>query len=853
MTEITNAEDDFLSHDLKALVRETDKKLNDAKKMFNSELEERPKRRNEVDGLSPLSMGSGDNYQDRIGLLSPTKQEYSLSDTDDCTPADNPAASLTTPQARAMAMEGYTTAKKAPASTMSKMSKNLFEESFSPISTEKNRNDDEKPNLLNEIEKKLKRTNLHSPANLEINSIIDNKYPMVVTTSTADSAVSPLHQASISSSLQVAYKDTAFSSLKDTKNMATALSVLNELDIPLGKLDSSVNSSRDTAMANSSDLTQSNVEFRTKTRQKKNIDGPVQSKVRSRSTFGTSDVLIGDLKEMENMSTKSKDEGINLVDSLNLFSQPLANNEIEVGLEPKVLYSTTPEMRQKSRGTNKVKFSIGRKEKLQEKSPENPSSAITSRKERQKESTRNKISRTSQPGYMMDTQNSLQSHSPPIKNSRSQTPKPRSPKVLVNKEIKDATAKARERVLQKAKASKSKTTKVPPHTPENKENQAVSRERSKAKTPMPKRKSPKTPAPVLSPEAKEGMAKARERVKQRKLDEQKRKGREKAQAAKEEGNIVPTRTRLVTINSPDKSIGRLAQKQSQVDAQIKMQEERRRRIASKVRSEGAGLTIPRPPRLSGSNVYVPKPTISSVNRARLAPVRNQTPNRQIITSRITTPVPFHFHGPSPSRVRAKNLTTLAEKTQAFGMGLRESKTPVKISRPRITTPKPFKFHESRTTSLSRSRANSTPKPRKAQTMAECINDFGQHLRDIPTGPERDITKPTVPISPNFSVLHKHDKVKSTAEKEQEVVDYYNSHKFKAAPILTEQLSKRPVVPRIPKKKLTIPKPFNLSRNGRASTPRRNIENDIQPNARSNLSGKSRFRARPMPNFSSTRR
>jgi len=393
----------------------------------------------------------------------------------------------------------------------------------------------------------------------------------------------------------------------------------------------------------------------------------------------------------------------------------------------------------------------------------------------------------------------------------------------------------------------------------------------------------------LSPGAINAMSRARERVRQRKLAEQQRQLQLENASVKE--NEVPTRT------SRQKSLGMLRQKQMQMDAHKKAESERRQIVAEKIRSNSSkgakyiySKNSPKSVSSKQSSVYEPRPTISSAKktRSKLPPSISITPRRSDFSKPKKSK--SFYYASTPTRKEPE--PTLAESAQCFGKALRgNAADPQKNTtyRPRVTTPKPFKFHESRSSRpirvadegknlrkpetiaesmndfcrhlrkipLAPKRDPSKPTvpispnftpmerrergPRRTQTMAESARDFGRHLREIPVATNRDFSKPTVPRSPKFTKMTKREKVKSTAEKEQEIVDYYNSHRFKAAPILTESRSSLPK--NVPQRKLTVPKPFKFNKTSRSSPEKTNVEDVNLP---------TRFRARPMPKSFTTR-
>ena len=118
------------------------------------------------------------------------------------------------------------------------------------------------------------------------------------------------------------------------------------------------------------------------------------------------------------------------------------------------------------------------------------------------------------------------------------------------------------------------------------------------------------------------------------------------------------------------------------------------------------------------------------------------------------------------------------------------------------------------------------------------------LRDVssPTSTVRSSAhKLTIPVTPKFQPIRRRSIAKSTAQKEQEVMEYYKAHPFKANPIRMNDLGsalkpKNPVVPR----QLTLPEPFYFQTDSRVGKATPDPQGEKQ----------QLFKARPMPDFSS---
>lgn len=104
---------------------------------------------------------------------------------------------------------------------------------------------------------------------------------------------------------------------------------------------------------------------------------------------------------------------------------------------------------------------------------------------------------------------------------------------------------------------------------------------------------------------------------------------------------------------------------------------------------------------------------------------------------------------------------------------------------------------------------------------------------------------TIPKTPKFNESHKRLPPKSTAEKEKEMIDYYKAHPFKARPVRMNDLSPAPRPTKVdPPRPLTRPAPFHFLTDDRFGKSREDLDGKKEENVS--------FKARPMPNFSSVR-
>ena len=111
---------------------------------------------------------------------------------------------------------------------------------------------------------------------------------------------------------------------------------------------------------------------------------------------------------------------------------------------------------------------------------------------------------------------------------------------------------------------------------------------------------------------------------------------------------------------------------------------------------------------------------------------------------------------------------------------------------------------------------------------------------------------TIPKSPKFTPILKRAVPKSTAEKEKEVMDYYEAHPFKASKVRMSLTSSngQTVIATAKKRKVTIPEPFQLKSDDRAKLSNPAL---IPTDAYRSLSDleecKKQFQARRLPDLS----
>jgi hypothetical protein len=107
-------------------------------------------------------------------------------------------------------------------------------------------------------------------------------------------------------------------------------------------------------------------------------------------------------------------------------------------------------------------------------------------------------------------------------------------------------------------------------------------------------------------------------------------------------------------------------------------------------------------------------------------------------------------------------------------------------------------------------------------------------------------KLTIPHTPKFQEIKKRELPKSTTQKEMEVIEYYKSHPFKANPLTMQELGTPSVSRKKSNFRITTPEPFHLSGDDRA-------EQSHEGHDEHQGDKIEQFRARPMPDFSATKK
>jgi hypothetical protein len=216
-------------------------------------------------------------------------------------------------------------------------------------------------------------------------------------------------------------------------------------------------------------------------------------------------------------------------------------------------------------------------------------------------------------------------------------------------------------------------------------------------------------------------------------------------------------------------------------------------------------------------------------RSRLPTASNSTP---------------HFAAATESFARTIKIreASSAQKSDSFGRGLRGG------TAPRLTVPEEPKFA---TTARYGNKKVGHQIKAPDVTLAQSTNILAKTLRgDSSVSSTKRNTKLTQPQSPKFHRTHKRPLPKSTAEREQEVMEHYRSHPFKANPKANLHTGSSAGLMKVPKRRLTTPEPFNLSL---ASRPAKAVDSEATQSSKDAADleeCKKKFRARPLPSFSS---
>ena len=226
---------------------------------------------------------------------------------------------------------------------------------------------------------------------------------------------------------------------------------------------------------------------------------------------------------------------------------------------------------------------------------------------------------------------------------------------------------------------------------------------------------------------------------------------------------------------------------------------------------------------------------------RHTPAVRSAPGRTASNSQVTVPKTPKFATTArrgePKQVGKDKYVPMAASTDILKKGLREDLSHI-TPRTELTLPKTPHF----ATSKRRGEKYMTPGGGpKSVTLANSHDVLSSGLRQNtePTTKRREPGTLTIPQAPKFHASTRRALPKSTEEQEAEMMDYYKSHPFKAAPVMQED--PKPLAPKAApvRRKLTSPRPFQFQTDKRA---------ELEPHAAAREEETFKFQARPMPNF-----
>lgn len=397
---------------------------------------------------------------------------------------------------------------------------------------------------------------------------------------------------------------------------------------------------------------------------------------------------------------------------------------------------------------------------------------------------------------------------------------------------------------------------------------AASEARAKTALPMPNK--PADAKKQVSVE--DARAKARERIHQQKLAAEKAR-KEAAKAAEKQKQVSRSRTRGSKLTAEEgRALARERVKRQQATATaqphiapMKGKENQIRpsnkvvksttSVPSSVTRSSRRPTVPKSPNFATKAVLGDKPTDRRVRDGSM----RLDPNPISRASGSATHGARSSMGSSGSSSRrltvpkAPRLSTTAKYGDKPPPSLREkkpmqsasqAKPPPRKREFKPTQPVPFKFHSSKTCASEVHPAGKEIEP----SLAECVKLYSRKgLRDETpaTSSVRRTYKPTIPKSPEFSTISHRAMPKSTAELEEEMMEYYNSHPFKAAPVGVTETAKTGPPKQLPKRNLTQPVPFHFRSDDRAAH-YKPPAGSPDPEAKDLEECKKQFHARPLP-------
>jgi len=374
--------------------------------------------------------------------------------------------------------------------------------------------------------------------------------------------------------------------------------------------------------------------------------------------------------------------------------------------------------------------------------------------------------------------------------------------------------------------------------------------------------------------AEDGRAKARERIRQRMLQQQQPEKKTSRSALQSE------KPGKVSVNHGiARARERVRQRQLQQKAAVEKENSVRTNATSIRRSSGVsssgptrsrtGITIPHGPKFATDAKYGEKkggkkeaPSLAQSGDVMRRGLRGEDkpPPTRAPRSRAGLTIPVAPKFATTSRYGEKALAekatakpeqpSLAQSSDSYTKHLRDDMSVSSIgskgSRNGLTIPCAPKFASS-----ARHGEPETPKRVSSsdQTLAQSSDNFGKGLRDskIPISTVKRTPGPTIPRAPRLHHSVQRGLPQSAAEKEEEMMEYYHSHPFRANPVLTHvSRAQRPPM-KVNTRRMTAPVPFHFKSEERSASAKRPIgspnkeDEDVEEM-------KHQFHARAMPTF-----
>ena len=236
------------------------------------------------------------------------------------------------------------------------------------------------------------------------------------------------------------------------------------------------------------------------------------------------------------------------------------------------------------------------------------------------------------------------------------------------------------------------------------------------------------------------------------------------------------------------------------------------------------------------------------NRHLQRPIPKTAPvssNTRMVKPRVTIPQSPNFATNAKLGVRKPTpsvsiQTSLAQSTDVLRRVLRsQESTDMHVRRVGLTIPKTPKFATDRR--LKQRLIN--PETPGKMTLAQSNDMHRRGLRTMPAPISKRSNGLTIPKSPKFQMTTKRALPQSAAEKETEIMYYYKSHPFKAAPIMKEIPQKRPTT-RMPRPSANVAPLVLRVGNGVPKAVRQSLLAKTQHDEDTQY----KFHARPMPDF-----